>query len=118
MLIEIDGLDIKKGISHSGGTINLYLEALSTFFEDANDRTKKVEKCVENEDFIHYTTYVHALKSASANIGASELSHIANALELAGNEGDWSYVRTNNEKFLYDLQYLLKSIKEALSDLM
>jgi len=115
LLLEVEGLDIKKGMSFSGGSMDLYLETLTTYYEDAKDRISKLGECLETEDLSLYTTYVHALKSASANVGASELSEAAKALEQAGNQGDLPYIESHNGDFIIALEQLLKDIGKALS---
>jgi len=61
-----------------------------------------------------YITYVHAIKSASANIGAGDTSRLASVLEDAGLRNDWKFITDNNNKFLDILTKLLKDIKNAL----
>ena len=110
-----DGLDVKRGIFQSGGTIEHYLETLAVFHEDGLAKINEIRKCLEAGDIRLYTTYVHALKSASANIGAMGLSETAKALETAGRQEDLSFIETRGEKFLTDLERLLGSIGDALS---
>jgi len=61
-----------------------------------------------------YTIYVHALKSASASIGAKELSEKAKALEAAGKQGDFAYIKQNNPDFLKALEVVLDKINNDL----
>jgi len=112
--IEIDGVDVKKGISISGGTIAFYLETLAVFYEDGLERMKLVKECIETGNVALYTTYVHALKSALFNIGASMLSESAKALELAGERKDMTFIEKNNTEFLTALETLLGKINDCL----
>jgi HPt (histidine-containing phosphotransfer) domain-containing protein len=61
-----------------------------------------------------YTIHVHALKSASANIGADALSAAAKALEAAGEQNNTGFIETHNNAFLADLELLLDRINNAL----
>ena len=113
--IVIEGLDYNKGILRSGGNVELYLETLAVFYQDASERINKIGDCLKTGDLRLYTTYIHALKSAVANIGADELSESAKELEMAGVQGDLPYVETHNEIFLAGLKALLNNIDHALS---
>jgi len=114
-IVKIDGLDTVKGINLTGGTIEYYFETLATFCGDGQERTKIIKECLESEDIALLGIHVHALKSASANIGAGELSKLAYALEHAAQNEDMEYIRANCEHFLTVLETLLTNIEEALS---
>jgi len=111
----IENVDTMNGILLSGGTIEFYLETLATFHEDGYDRINKINKCVEKDDLHTFTTHVHAIKSASANIGAGELSKAAYILEQAGQSGELPYIKENYNPFLMMLEQLLKNIDAYLS---
>jgi len=63
-----------------------------------------------------YTIHVHALKNATANIGANKLSHAAKDLEMAGKNSDLSFIETHNGDFVADLELLLNDIHNSLSE--
>jgi len=111
----IEGLDVSKGILRSGGTVEYFYETLASFHSDATERFEPIRKCVETRDTLQYITIVHAIKSASANIGADEVSSLAAALETAGENNDWDYINRRNDKFLAGLDKVLASIKAALT---
>ena len=112
--IEITGIDVNTGISRSGGKLELYLEILAAFREDAMELSKKMKSCIDSNDISLYTTHVHALKSAAANIGALDLSEAAAALEMAGERKDMEYIRARNEGLLVDLADMLNSIERTI----
>jgi len=111
---EIDGIDVKKGIFMSGGTLKGYIEILSTFRKDGIAKIDEIKKCLETNNYPLYITHVHALKSASANIGASDLSEIARSLEIAGKNEDFAYIEQYNPEFLKTFDVLLNNINTAL----
>ncbi|MCL1941269.1 MAG: response regulator, partial [Synergistaceae bacterium] len=113
--IEITGIDVEKGVAMTGGTMEGYLRTLSVFHDDGIEKVKEIKECLEANNISLYTTYVHALKSASASIGAGELSEIAKSLEFAGKNRDMAYIDSNNDKFLDEFEILLGDIKEAIS---
>jgi len=113
--IKIDGVDVKKGISMTGGTFESYAQTLSAFHKDGLKKIEEIKKCLETDNYPLYTTYVHALKSASASLGAADLSEQAKVLEIAGRQEDSSFIRLHNPKFLTSLEIILNNIGTALS---
>ena len=112
--IEIEGLDVNKGISISGGKINLYIETLFTFYEDGLERVNKIKECINTGDLPLYTTYVHALKSALSNVGAEVLAEFAKMLEAAGDRNDLAYIEAQTPEFITDMESLLEKINDFL----
>jgi HPt (histidine-containing phosphotransfer) domain-containing protein len=60
-----------------------------------------------------FTTTVHAMKSALANIGENEASELAFTLEKAGFDGDLEFIAANTEQFIETLETLIKRINPA-----
>jgi CheY-like chemotaxis protein len=113
--IEIEGINVKKGISMTGGTFESYMQTLAVFHKDGFKKIEEIKKCLETDNYPLYTTYVHALKSAGASIGAFNLSEQAKALETAGRQEDSSFIRLHGSKFLMSLERLLNHIGTALN---
>jgi HPt (histidine-containing phosphotransfer) domain-containing protein len=114
--IEINGIDINKGISMTGGRLDIYLRTLAVLYKDGREKIEEISKCIKRGDLPLYTTHIHALKSASASIGASEISEKAKSLEQAGKNGDMPFIENNNNRFLVGLEILLNNIKNAISN--
>jgi signal transduction histidine kinase/CheY-like chemotaxis protein/HPt (histidine-containing phosphotransfer) domain-containing protein len=112
--IKIEGINTKKGISMTGGTPELYIQTLATFHKDGVKKIEEIKKCLETDNYPLYTTYIHALKSASASIGASELSETAKALEVASRKEDLEFVKLHNAQFILALEVLLDNINIVL----
>ena len=112
--IKIEGVDINKGIMLTGGTEEYYFETLATFYSDGFDRRSTIIECLQSGDLTLYTTNIHALKSACANIGAGKISDAAYALELAAIKKDVNYVTEKNDLFLSEFDTLLKNIGNAM----
>ncbi|MDR1830669.1 MAG: response regulator [Candidatus Fibromonas sp.] len=113
-VMEIEGVDVKRGMAFTGGKVKNYLQTLAAFHRDGILKTEEIRKSLETDNYPLYTTYVHALKSASANIGAKEISEAAKALENAGKHRDLEFIKQNNAKFLAALQILLDNINVVL----
>jgi len=115
-IIEIAGVNIKKGMHMLGGDFKIYIETLAVFYEDITQKIKEIKSCMETSDWHLYTIYIHAIKSAAANIGAGEISKTAADLEAAGNRNDSAYIKRHGVQFLNDAETLLNNISAALSE--
>ncbi|MCL2792050.1 MAG: transporter substrate-binding domain-containing protein [Spirochaetaceae bacterium] len=113
-IIEIKGVDVNKGITLQGGSIDRYWEILEVFYEDGLEKVSELKTCMEAEDIPLYTIHIHALKNAAANIGAIELSNNAKALEMAGKQSDLGYIKTHASQFLTDLELILGYVHDRL----
>ena len=113
--IEIKGANVSKGIAIAGGSIENYLRILDVFQKDCVEKVAKIYQCLATDDLHLYTTHVHALKSAAANIGAENLSLAAGELENAGKKGDISLVKSKNPQFLAEIDALLANIHTILT---
>ena len=65
------------------------------------------------DDLENYTIKVHALKSSSRQIGAMELGDKAEALEKAGHNEDWDFIRSNTSDTLALYKELLNELKKT-----
>jgi signal transduction histidine kinase/CheY-like chemotaxis protein len=114
VLPAIPGIDVASGISMTGGTMDGYIEVLSLFRKDAQERLLLLQNILNAKPLTVFTTQVHALKSASASLGAAEISQAAAILEEAGKTGDLKYIGQNLPSFAEELETLVKNIGNAL----
>ena len=68
------------------------------------------------KDWVNYTVEVHALKSASRQIGANELADMAMELERAGHENDIDYINDNTRSALDKYVSYIPVFKEVFPD--
>jgi signal transduction histidine kinase/DNA-binding response OmpR family regulator/ElaB/YqjD/DUF883 family membrane-anchored ribosome-binding protein len=66
----------------------------------------------ENGDIKLLTTTAHAMKSALANVGETEKSQLAAALEKAGLDGDMGFIAANIENFIETLENMIKELNK------
>ncbi|MCL2075897.1 MAG: ATP-binding protein [Betaproteobacteria bacterium] len=112
-LSAIPGVDAAAGIARVGGSRELYQELLQMFLRDVKARFALLEAIPEKENLQPFTTFVHAVKSGLANIGASALSESAAALEKAGRNDDMDVIRNNLASFRNELAALMAHIGET-----
>ena len=88
----------------------IHLQLAESFIRDANRSSSTLEGILgkggvfADEDILLYTTTVHAMKSALANVGEKELSACAAKLEQAGREKDTDMISAHTPIFLDRLQ--------------
>jgi signal transduction histidine kinase/CheY-like chemotaxis protein len=115
----IPGVDTARGITMTGGTVAAYTKVLSLFCKDIEERLPILQKALDEnlplEDILPaFITQVHALKSASASIGAQTISSLAAGLEAVGKAGDIDFIRESLPDFIGQLATLGKNIGDAL----
>ncbi len=112
---EIYGIDITKGVSSLGGDYESYLDVIRTYYADGVKKHAYIRTLHMDRDLLAFKTEVHAIKSASASIGALDLSAQALALETAASKEDWLYIDGNVESFLAEFLKVLDSLREYLA---
>jgi HPt (histidine-containing phosphotransfer) domain-containing protein len=112
---KIEGIDVESGIYMTGGDARNYLKTLSIFRDDGLEKINIIRECCDVDDLHLYAIHVHALKSASASIGAAKVSNIARSLETAAKNNDRDFIVKNNERFIEELSMLLESIQLAVA---
>ncbi|MCM1257363.1 MAG: PocR ligand-binding domain-containing protein [Roseburia sp.] len=85
--IEIEGLDVNAALSLVGSK-KLFFAVLKDYYLAIDKKSAMIKEYETQEKIKDYTIEVHALKSASRQIGAMELAQKAERMENAGNAGD------------------------------
>jgi HPt (histidine-containing phosphotransfer) domain-containing protein len=122
----INGIDTVKGIAMTGGTAEGYRQVLSMFRKDTEERLQRLRFFLyesmnsgkfPEKHLASFITQIYALKSASATIGAAEISDEAARLEAAGNNSELSFIQDNLPDFTEHLTELVKNIRSALDSM-
>jgi signal transduction histidine kinase/FixJ family two-component response regulator len=111
-LFEIEGLDTSFGLAMADGSAARYKEALRLFCKDARARLEALNTAPEDPAL--FVTHAHALKSASASIGAGWIAKEAERLEAAGLRGDLTAISGGLASFREELRSLVARIRGAL----
>jgi signal transduction histidine kinase/CheY-like chemotaxis protein len=110
----IPGVDTEQGIAMTGGTLTSYKQVLSLFRKDVRDRLPLLQNVPDENVLPAFITQVHALKSASASLGAADISAQAAGLESAGKTKDMAFIQKNLDYFAGQLAELINHIGDAL----
>lgn len=110
-LVELEqaGINVQQGISYCGDKEGLR-EIISIYHSEGERRNHQLEQFFEEEDWKNYVITVHALKSNSKGIGASELAELALNLEMAGKENRIPYILEHHGELLEKHSKLLAVI--------
>ena len=115
LLYHIDDIDVGTGLKHCG-TAEAYIETVMTYLETAETNADEIEKYWREGDVRNTTVKVHALKSTSRVIGASELGAFAEKLEKAGNENDMETLAANIDRLIADYRRLAGKLAPLAGD--
>lgn len=85
--ISIAGLNVKKAMEFLGNE-ELFWSVLKEYYRVIDKKSTMISEYEQKEKWKEYTVEVHALKSASRQIGALELAQVAEQMEAAGNAGN------------------------------
>jgi signal transduction histidine kinase/CheY-like chemotaxis protein len=113
--MRIEGVDVARGLMLTGGSPEQYREILSIFCRDTDSRLPILAKIPNEEELPLFVTQIHAMKSASANVGADGISREARRLEDAGRNGDMAFIRQRLPEFHKSLTQLTENIRAALA---
>lgn len=101
-LPKIGDLDVKTALNLLGSE-KLYWNVLRDYYRVIEQKVSTIKSYEKAENCPAYTIEVHALKSASKQIGAHDLSEKAAELEAAGNAGNIELIHKKTDEML--LQY-------------
>ncbi len=85
--IVIEGLDVQSAMGFLGNE-SLFWSVLKEYYRVIDRKCSLIQEYEKKELWKEYTVEVHALKSASRQIGALDLAQTAEQMEAAGNAGN------------------------------
>jgi CheY-like chemotaxis protein len=114
--LVIAGMDTARGILMTGGSVDGYRQVLTSFCQETRKRLDLFRKGIDSPELPleQFTIAVHAIKSASASIGAATESAEAARLEQAGKNGDMDFIRETLPAFCEHLGELEERIRTAI----
>ncbi|MDR2356073.1 MAG: Hpt domain-containing protein [Clostridiales Family XIII bacterium] len=113
-VLAINDLDTDIGMLNSGGKLCVYENALSDFCRDAEEREERLRQAARRGNDALCIILLHALKDASADIGAIGLARRAMWLAEAAKNGDLADMREKTDALLQNKRLLIKHIRAAL----
>lgn len=107
--IQIDGIDMNTAAEYYSGDEKGFLDLLEIYCLDGKHKLELLQELVES-DLLRYQIEVHGLKSASANIGAIDISAMAREHENAAAQGDREFIKEHFSQLLAEYETLLANI--------
>jgi PAS domain S-box-containing protein len=113
MIVEIPGVDTKKGLSLYAGAKKIYLPMLRSY---AHNTPKVLDKLrtVSAENLHDYVITVHGLKGTSAAIGVEHIRAAALELENLSRADDLQGVLAKNDKLIADTEIIVANVQDWL----
>ena len=112
--IVIEGIDTDEVAGHYAGSLEEYNELLKLYCLDGKRKLKVLQELWADQDYEGYGIEVHALKSASANVGAIRLSSRAKEQEKAVSRGDLIFAGSHVSRLLEEYEEQLAHIQDYL----
>jgi CheY-like chemotaxis protein len=89
-LARIDGLDVAGGLLSVGSEKSVYINILRQTCSELGDYVNEIRGFMSAGNWSEYAIFMHAMKSAFANIGGERISKWAQELEFASMNADIS----------------------------
>lgn len=112
--IIIEGIDTDEVAEHSSASVEEFNELLELYCLDGKRKLEVLQELWDEKDYKAYGIEVHALKSASANVGAMQVSTLAREQEKAVKREDYTFVDSHAEKLLREYEEQLVHIQTYL----
>lgn len=111
--LQIEGVDMAAAMKYYSGDEDGFIDLLELYCTDGKRKTGLLRELVQS-DILHYQIEVHGLKSASANIGAMDVSAMARAQENAAAQGDKEFIEGQFPVMMEAYETLLENIGRFL----
>lgn len=95
----IGDLDKSMGITFCGGEEN-WIDILRVCGDTAQENKENLQNFFDTKNWKEYTILIHGVKSSMKTIGAMPLSEMAKALEMAGKEGNETYILEHHQEMM------------------
>ena len=108
-------LSVEEGLRFCGGDKDFYVELLKDYVVAQEGKAQEIKDLFEQKDWQEYQTLVHALKSTSKTIGATEIFEQARSLEEAAGKLDVDFMEKNHARLLTAYKEIADKIDGCLA---
>ena len=109
---QIDGVDMDAAMRYYSGDEEGFVDLLELYCMDGKRKRELLRELVRS-DILRYQIEVHGLKSASANIGAMDVSDMARAQENAAARGDREFIDAQFPGFWRNMRLFLRILNNS-----
>ncbi len=112
------GVNVRNIIQSKRLDMNQYISLLENFKNDALEKKALLCRLVQEKCYEDYRIEVHALKTASANIGAEALSKEASTHEEAARGGEYDYIDAHYALLVMNYERIVNEIERVINKRM
>ncbi|MBO4346805.1 MAG: response regulator [Lachnospiraceae bacterium] len=106
--------DVEKGLFYCAGDEAFYVSVIEEYIQAHKDKRQILKVAFEDKNLKEFEINVHALKSTSKTIGATEFSDKALKFEMAAKDNDEEFINSNFEEFIKEYDTLVNKLKEMI----
>ena len=106
--------DVEKGLFYCAGDESFYVSMIKEYIQAHKDKKQILTVAFEDKNLKEFEINVHALKSTSKTIGATEISDKALKFEMAAKDNDEEFIDSNFEEFIKEYDTLVDKLKEMI----
>ncbi len=112
-IFQIDGVDMDAAMQYYSGDEEGFVDLLDLYCIDGKRKINLLRELVDS-DILRYQIEAHGLKSASAHIGAMNVSDMAREQENAAAQGDRELISEKFPLLLAEYETLMTNIRQFL----
>ncbi len=112
--LEIEGIDVRDGLSRTLGNRGFYLQMLARFREDQVDAVERIRDAIAC-DRVLAERLAHTLKGVAALLGATTVRHLCGALEAELHRGSGN---DTVSPVLDELDHAMRTVMEAVGKVL
>lgn len=109
---QYKGIGVGDALDKLNGDIELYGELLDVYRDNVIHLKEKAAKALEEAATNTFAVHAHAMKSASATVGAMRLSELSKQMEYAGKADDLSQINEKLKPWYDEMDNTLLMIEE------
>jgi CheY-like chemotaxis protein len=106
---RIGGIDIAAGMKRFNDDATIYLGVIKSFLQNMPKFLATLRSVTEST-LAEYAVTIHGVKGSCYGICADEAGRMAEALEIAAENGDFAHVMAGNETFIGKVEALLQQL--------
>lgn len=107
----MEGIDMDTALMYCGGSLDDYIELAHVYCHSAEKNREDIQSYYEQGDWKNYAILVHALKSSSKTIGATDLSEIALIEETASKAEDETTIHRHHDQMMTEYDRVLDVLR-------
>ena len=112
-ILKAAGLDVKTALMYSQNDENFYKILLQEYVSSSDEKIKSLQKYFETGDCENYGIIIHALKSSSKMIGATDFSNECAELEKAAKENNFALIQEKNSSVIEKYKNIISQLRQS-----